>query len=80
MWKSCTGTSDDTFKLPSLPKPVNYFMTDESNHVFFSHFYSHITHIYFVFAHTHAHHPVAVSLTPWPLAQLHIHSSTLAGE
>jgi hypothetical protein len=55
-------------------------MTDESNHVFFSHFYSRIAHIYFVFAHTHAHHSVAVSLTPWPLAQLRIRLSTLAGE
>jgi hypothetical protein len=59
---------------------VNYFMMDESDHVFFSRFYSRIAHSYFVFAHTHAHHPVDVSLTPWPLTQLHIRSSTLAGQ
>jgi hypothetical protein len=55
-------------------------MTDKSDHVVFSRFYSHIAHIYFGFAHTHAHHPVAVSLTSWPLPQLHIRSSTLADE
>jgi hypothetical protein len=59
---------------------VNYFMTDEPDHVFFSRFYSRIAHIYFVFAHAHAHHPVAMSLTPWPLAQLHIRTFILAGE
>jgi hypothetical protein len=53
---------------------------DKSDQVFFSHFYSHIAHIYFVFVHTHAHHPLAVSFTPWPLAQLNIRLSTLAGK
>jgi hypothetical protein len=52
--------------------------------VFFSHVYLRIAHIYFVLAHTHAHHLVAVALTltltPLPLAQLHICTFILAGE
>jgi hypothetical protein len=57
---------------------VNYFMTDESDHVYCSHVYSPIAHIYCVFAHAHAHHPVAMSLnnlTIGTTTHLHVYSS-----
>jgi hypothetical protein len=63
-----------------LPSSVKKKTHDKPDHVFFSRFYWRIAHIYFVFAHAHAHHPVAVLLTPWPLAQLHIRTFILAGK